>query len=263
VTDLANEGAGATTSSGTELTNAPDNWVEHWRCKYAEGTRKRWLFDKLALPVDPPTEFREGEDALVQAMLPTTGDAAAKAEQAADLLAEAESTYARAEDRAAGATSRATTLQGAVAIATSLLLAGAGLVVDQAKLQGTGWRVALAVLLVAVTVALVMTGLRALSATSTIHRWHRPTPANLVERSQLAPVEARVRLAAETLVDYSYNTKIAAWKVAYLGAAAWWFRIALVLLVVLAGVVGAYAISGGPSKISTSTNTNAPAKQQK
>ena len=241
--------------SGTSAApNRPDNWVEKWRAKQPAGSRRRTLFDRLALSVDEPTEFLQGEAALADDLRPDSGDTEIDARRAAELLDEAQEIYERAEDRAAGATTRATTLQGAVAIATSLLLAGAGLVLDRAKLQGTGWRIAFAVLLLAVTFSLVMTGLRALSATSTIHVWHRPTATGIVARAGRSETEARIALAAETLVDYSYNTKIAAWKVAYLGAAAWWFRLALAALAALALLVAAYAVAG-PAPRST---TNGP-----
>jgi len=176
--------------------------------------------------------------------MPQTGHRERDEQRAAEILAEARKIYDSAEERAAGATTRATTLQGAVAIAGSLLLAGAGLILDGTKVHGTGWRVAFAAALLAAIVALVMSGVRALSATSTIHRWHRPTATDIVRRSQLSLTQARVQLAAETLVDYGFNSKIAAWKVAYLGAAAWWFRIALAVLLALATIVCAYAIVG-------------------
>jgi hypothetical protein len=200
------------------------------------------LFDRVALPVDEPTEFTGDEEELARELTPKSGDPERDEDRATELLAEARAIYESAEKRAAGAQERATTLQGAVAIAASLLLAGAALVVGQTALEGSGWRAAFAVALFAVTASLVMCGLRALSATSTIHRWHRPTPKEIEVRATLGGPEAKARLAAETLVDYSYNTRIAAWKVAYLGAAAWWFRVALAFLLVLALLVSIYAI---------------------
>jgi len=224
-----------------QVSNAPANWVEWLRARQPEGSLRRRFYDRVALPVGEPTEFTEGEEELAQELTPNTGDPKKDNERATELLAEAQAIYERAENRAAGAQERATTLQGAVAIAASLLLAGAALVVGQTTLEGSCWRGAFAAVLFAVTASLVMCGLRALSATSTIHRWHRPTAGEIVGRAGLGAPEAKARLAAETLVDYSYNTKIAAWKVAYLGAAAWWFRVALVFLVALAALVSVYA----------------------
>ena len=229
------------------------------------GSRSRWrkLRDRFELGVDTPTEFLQGEEALVAELTPHEGNADADAKRSEEVLREAQHIYSTADERAAGATTRATTLQGAVAIATSLLLAGSGLVFDQAKLQGAGWRVGFAVLLLGATFALVMTGLRALSATSTIHRWHRPTAESIVSRTKLPETEARIRLAAETLVDYSFNTKIAAWKVAYLGAAAWWFRIALGVFLALALLLGTYAIFGPDQSVGAADTGKPPAAQQK
>jgi hypothetical protein len=265
VTEQEERGDSPGTPARANIT--PRNWVETLRTKLPAGSRRRSLYDKLALPVDEPTEFVTDEATLAAELMPKENDEDKKATRAAELLTEAQSIYARAEDRAAGATARATTLQGAVAIATSLLLAGAGLVLKQGTLQGIGWIALFAVLLVGATVALVMTGVRALSATSTIHRWHRPTATDIVRRSQMGPAEARVELAAETLIDFGYNTKIAAWKVAYLGAAAWWFRIALALLLALAVFVGSYAVFGEPSntassKTSTTVVVKAPERHR-
>jgi hypothetical protein len=89
-----------------------------------------------------------------------------------------------------------------------------------------------------------MSGLRALAAASTIHVWYRPTAGDIVKRSQLPDAVARTRLAAETLIDYGYNTKVAAWKVAHLDASALWYRIALAFIVSIAMLVGVYAVFG-------------------
>jgi hypothetical protein len=89
-----------------------------------------------------------------------------------------------------------------------------------------------------------MSGVRALGAASAIHAWYRPKAGDIVERSQLPQAEARLALAADTLVCYGYNTKAAAWKVSYLAAAAWWYRIALAFIVSMAMLVGVYAVFG-------------------
>ena len=236
------------------LSNAPNNWVEWLRARQPEGSWRRRLYDRLVVPVGDPSEFTGDEESLAQELTPNTGDPGRDNERATELLAEAQAIYERAEERAAGAQTRATTLQGAVAIAASLLLAGAALVLDQTELQGAGWRAAFAAMLFAVTASLVMCGVRALSATSTIHAWHRPTAGEIVNRAKLDAPQAKAKLAAETLVDYSYNTKIAAWKVAYLGAAAWWFRVALACLLGLALLVGVYAVAGNSNEATKTTS---------
>lgn len=71
--------------------------------------------------------------------------------------------------------------------------------------------------------------------------------------------QARIELAAETLKDYGFNTEVADWKVAYLRAAAWWFRWALAFLVVLAVGLGSYALFGpdapAPEEVAKPTAT--------
>lgn len=218
--------------------------VERWRAKLQKDSRLRRLYDRAALPVDEPTEFRVDAHTLASQLMPKDGDPAARAARAADILQEAQGIFQQAEDRAAGATDRATTLQEAVGIAATLLIAGAGLIVGQSALQGLGWVIAFALLLLGATVTLVMSGLQALAAASTIHVWYRPTAGDIVKRSQLPEAVARTRLAAETLIDYGYNTKVAGWKVAHLNASAWWYRIALAFIVSIAMLVGIYALFG-------------------
>jgi hypothetical protein len=235
--------------------NAPENWVERLRARLPKGSHRRKLWNKLALPVNEPSEFLGEQEALIDQLTTHSGDPEKDLQRSAALLAEAQEIYERAEARAAGAQTRATTLQGAVAIAASLLLAGGALILDQTKLHGTGWRALFAVMLVAVTGALVMCGVRALSATSTIHRWHRPSADQIISRSQRYATQANIELAAETLQDYSYNTKIAAWKVAYLAAAAWWFRIALALILAMGVLIGTYTIATDTPSATTTTTT--------
>ena len=104
-----------------------------------------------------------------------------------------------------------------------------------------------------------MSGLRALGAASTIHQWYEPTAKDIIGRSHKPEVEARVELAASLLWCYGYNSKVASWKVSYLGAAAWWYRIALAFIVSVAMLVGVYAVvqsgqgSGKPGATNTTT----------
>lgn len=112
------------------------------------------------------------------------------------------------------------------------------------KVRGDGWRIAFAGVLLAVTFSLVMTGARALASTSRIHRFHRPTATDILDRTASDVAKARIEFAAELLKGYGENTKVADWKVAYLGAAAWWFRWALAMLLLLATLLGAYGIWG-------------------
>jgi hypothetical protein len=178
----------------------------------------RRQYDRVALRVDEPSEFRVDAKTLAAELIPKDGTPAERATRADEILREAQGIFQQAEERAAGATTRATTLQEAIGIAGTLLITGAGLIVGQSALQGIGWVIAFAVLLFGATLALVMSGLRALAAASTIHVWYRPTARDIIKRSQLPEAVARTELAAETLIYYGYNTKVAAWKVAYLAA---------------------------------------------
>src|SRR3954451_8218110 len=65
--------------------------------------------------------------------------------RADEVLAEAELAYKDAAERADGAERRATTIQGAIAIATSLSLAGGSLLLDTGKVPDRCWRWALGV----------------------------------------------------------------------------------------------------------------------
>lgn len=220
----------------------PGFWVERLRVRLPSGSKRRWLFDTLFLPVSEPVEFTEDHKDLVAKLRPEPGPSAD--ERSREILAEAQATLASAEARGAGAERRATTLQGAVAIAASVLLAGSALLGDPEKVHGGDWRAGMAILLLAVTVCLVAAGARALGATARIHIYHRPTPADALRRAEMDPIEARIDLAAETFKDYGYNDQIASWKVAYLAAAAWWFRGALFALLALAALLAAFLACG-------------------
>jgi hypothetical protein len=194
---------------------APKNWVQTLRTRLPDNARRRKLFDLAARPVDEPTEFTV------------------------------------AEDRAAAANARATTLQGAVGIAATLLLTGAGLIIGKTALHGVGWVAVFTGLLLAATASLVMSGLRALGAASTIHQWYEPSANDIIERSQQHELDGRVALAASLLFCSGYNNKVASWKIAYLGASAWWYRIALAFIISTAILIGAYAIEGAVGSTSS------------
>jgi hypothetical protein len=224
----------------------PGFWVERWREKLPEKSFWRRRYDRLFLPVSDPVEFTEDHEELVAKLRPPAGLSAD--ERSREILAEAQAALASAEARGEGAERRATTLQGAVAIAASVLLAGAALLGDPTKVHGPGWRIGFALLLFAVTVCLVAAGARALGATARIHIYHRPTPSDVLRRAQLDPVEARIELAAETFKDSGYDEQIASWKISYLAAAAWWFRGALFALLALSAFVAVYIAFSGHSE---------------
>lgn len=230
------------------LVAAPVHWTDKYRAKLNKDTWLRERYDSLFLPVASPTSFTESEAQLVKKLTPKTSDNKVDDERAQEVLDEAQAHYDAVEDRISGAHTRATTLQGAVAVATSLIIAGGALLADPSKVQGDGWRLWLALALIGTVFSLVMTGVRALAATSRIHVFHHPTPTNIFTRVTKPVGVARIELAAELLKTYSFNTKVADWKVAYLRAAAWWFRWALGFLVALALALGSYAVFGPEAK---------------
>jgi hypothetical protein len=227
-------------SDALQLRCAPPEELQHWverrRKKLPEDSLRRKLYDSFFLPLDPPTQFTGAREHLVEELMPRKGDEPDE-ERTKEVLVEAQGIYAAADARVEGAERRATTLQGAVAIAASLLLAGGALLADPSKVRGDGWRLAFALVLVTVVFCLVMSGARALAATSRIHVFHRPTAGDITRRSGLSLAEARIELAAETLRNYACNTKVADWKVA-----AWWFRLALVALLAVAVLLGLYGV---------------------
>lgn len=220
------------------------HWSDRWRKRLKEGSWLRKRFDVIYLPVEGPTKFTESHEDLVRRLTPPEKDGRPDEERTKEILDEAQAIYEEAEQRRDGAERRATTLQGAVAIAVSLLLAGGAFLADPSKMQGDGWRVALALALIVVTFCFVVAGARALATTSRIHVFHGPTATKILDRSEMPLAEARIELAAETLKDYGYNAKVAAWKVAHLRAAAEWFGRALIALLLFAVLVAAYVVFG-------------------
>jgi hypothetical protein len=166
-----------------------------------------------------------------------------------DILAEAEALFAEPQDRIDGVERRATSLQGSVAIAATLTLAGGGLIIDPSKVTDDGWRVALAVGVGLVVVLLVFTGMRAHTATNRRFSFRAPADsAELMDRAAKAkPSDYKRQRAAYLLWAYGRNNEIAAVKVEYLWKAAFWFRLALLALLLLVGLVVGYAVSGDPA----------------
>ena len=103
------------------------NWVERLRSRLPKDSRRRRLYDRIAWPLEPRDYFSEGEYELTEALTPGAGTDEEKLKRADELLSEAQAIYASAWANAESAERRATTLQGAVAVATSLLVAGSAL----------------------------------------------------------------------------------------------------------------------------------------
>jgi hypothetical protein len=129
------------------------------------------LRDYIFVPAQAPAGFAEQSLEALAAGLKTNDENVAKA-----ILAEAEAIFQEPIDRIEGAERRATTLQGAVAIAASIAIAGAGLLLDPAKVGGQGWRVAFGAMVLAFVLCLAACAIRAVGATSRIFSFVQPGP---------------------------------------------------------------------------------------
>lgn len=116
------------------------------------GWRRR-LFIRIRQPAnvpgffgDPPEElefhFNKGVADLVAAM---EGGGKVDLGTAEKAMAEAEAVYEETLTRLESAERRATTLQGAVAVAATVVVGSAGLVLNGSKVYGQGWKIAFAI----------------------------------------------------------------------------------------------------------------------
>lgn len=221
------------------ITVSPD--PRKWRTRrgvFPEG-RRREIWDKIVVPADPPERFASESLGELAGKLRTTDE-----DVAAAILAEAEAAYREPQQLIESAERRATTLQGTVAIAASVALAGGGLLLGPSRISGREWRIAIFVVLALFVVCLLSCAVRALGATVRIFNFEEPGYERIVERASMSNAEALTNRAAELLRASAVADMIGSVKVGLLRAAAWWFRVALVLLALLTAVVGAYAIWG-------------------
>jgi hypothetical protein len=226
--------------SGTgPITVSPDPKRQRARREKVPGwLRAAW--DYVVVPADPPERFATESLADLAARLRTDDESVARA-----VLAEAEATYAEPLDRIESAERRATTLQGTVAIAASVALAGTGLLLDPGQIQNRTWRITLVTALLVFVVALIGCGIRALGATARIFNLEEPGLDRIFERAGMTVADASTHRAAELLRAFAVADMVASVKVGLLRAAAWWFRWALLFLTLLALLFGTYAIWGG------------------
>lgn len=190
------------------------------------------------LDVDKETTFPESQDEL-RARLATDDPSLA-----AELLVEAEGAHDRLRSRVEGAEKRATTLQGASAIAASLTLAAAGLLIDPTKLRGWVWQVLFGLTVLYVTFALAMCAWRATLASSRVHNWVTPSDRDILDRTGQGVATARIERAIALLRAVGGNQRFARYKVAMLRAATEWIVRALVALLTLALLSALYSLLG-------------------
>ncbi|MCW2626463.1 MAG: hypothetical protein QOF66_4888 [Mycobacterium sp.] len=131
--------------------------------------------------------------------------------RSADLtLDQAKAVAQTAVDRAAAADRRATTIAGAVAIAASFTLSGAGVVLGKSSLPD--WAVkASAVMIALITVLFVLSAVYALRALAGRRgrTWHWETPYTLErDRVELTDVQRLTKRSADLLNDFAFNWEI-------------------------------------------------------
>jgi hypothetical protein len=242
--ELPREATAPVTAAGDEAMDGTTRAAEEgpsdgsWRWWTAVRERVRAKKEAIFLAVDDKTTFPESEDDL-RAKLATDD-----AEMAADLLSEAEHAHDRLRERIDGAERRATTLQGSSAIAASLTLTAAGLLIDPAKLRGWVWQVLFGLTIIYITFALVMCAWRATLASSRVHRWVAPPDRDILDRVEQGIAAARVDRAVALLHVIGGNQRFARYKVAMMRGATEWIVRALVALLVLALLATTYALFG-------------------
>jgi cytochrome oxidase assembly protein ShyY1 len=191
----------------------------------------------LVLQLGEPEFYTEDEAELAKRL--TVSDNGLSAA----LLAEAEQIDRNNHDSAEGIEARAMTLQGAVAIATTLTLAAGGFLIDRTKVESNAWRISFAAVFLLTVLCFIAAGIRAIGASSRTHAWTYPGFTDIFEHARLQLSDARAAYAAAHLKSAGMNLRIIQLKGGYLNAAVFWFRLALALLVVLAAMFLAYSVS--------------------
>jgi len=184
---------------------------------------------RIFLPVGSVTEFAQQPEEIAKALHGSDPSVAQ------DVLELAQELFREVTERAEGAERRATTLLGAAAIAVSLTIGGAGLLLDRHGVSG-GWRVAISIGYFASIASLIGTAVRAVRVLA-VHRWTRPDDEVIFERAKGDIVEGRVLMSAQLLYAVGRNRPIARWKVAQFRASAWWFMVAIAALLYTAAAV--------------------------
>jgi hypothetical protein len=199
------------------------------------------LYDYRVVPAEIPSEFNEPLDQLIERL--STDDALT----AATILEEAQAISAEATSRIDSAERRATTLQGTVAIAASLVVAGAGLLLDPSKVTDRDWRIVLLIVLAAVLGCLIGCAWRALAVTGRMFEFEQPGPERIHLRAKASGVNAQTFRAAELLRAAGVSSEVGAVKVGLLRSSAWWLRAALAVLAAFIVAVSVYAATASDS----------------
>ena len=147
---------------------------------------------------------------------------------------------------------------GTVAIAASLVVAGAGLLLDPAKVGDLHWRLVLSVFLAGFLVFLVGCGWRALAATGRIFEFEQPGPDRIQMRASRKGTDAQAFRSAELLRASGVAEEIGAVKVGLLRDATWWLRMALLWLVILVAALVIYVATASHGDDGSPRSTPSP-----
>jgi hypothetical protein len=163
---------------------------------------------------------------------------------ASDLLQEATVLFDYRDDRIKAAETKATSLMGAVAIAASLVVAGAGLILDPKKVANV-WRELLMVTVLVLLFCLLMCGYLSSRALLTVLATRRPQARHALRRARKGnAIDARVDRALDLIERANDNRYVADFKVVQNEAAHRWYKLALALFVALGAVLAAYVLFG-------------------
>jgi hypothetical protein len=157
-------------------------------------------------------------------------------EQAQDALEHVEEITQTAVDRAAAADRRATTIAGTVAIAASLTIGGAGIVIDPSKITDSTIRGIFAAVLCVVTVAFILSAIFALRALVVTRTWNWSDPFEMPPDSTDRREEKIGMRAASRLSAFAFNWEISDLKNRCVD------RALQLLLVALVGIAGLSAL---------------------
>ena len=202
---------------------------------------RRKLYDHVIVPAEIPQEFNEPLAELIGRL--RTADPLT----AATTLEEAQAISAEAMGRIDSAERRATTLQGTVAIAASLAVTGAGLLLDPSKVPDRDWRFALLALLGCFLTCLIGCAWRALSVTGRMFEFEQPGPERIHLRAQATGLDAQAFRVAELLRAASVASEVGAVKIGLLSAAAGWLRLALIVLAAFMAALAVLVATTNPA----------------
>jgi ElaB/YqjD/DUF883 family membrane-anchored ribosome-binding protein len=176
-------------------------------------------------PAAPPAlRFNETTDEVLEKLGTPAQDVVEQ------LRLSANAAYDDAGARAESAERRAATIQGAIAIAASLVVAGGSLLLGTSAPAGS-WRTPIAIGFGLAVTLLAFAAWRAFLVTWPRFMWATPSANDTFEHAKAATAHTiQLERVADLLVAYGRNDSIARLKLALLGQAMRWLMAALALL---------------------------------